>query len=878
MDNKVLLKELAFQGCMSRYGEVTEQLSERLEYEIGVINKMNFTDYFLVLRKVFQECKNEERVSALADKYGLQHPIGNKIKLSNRGRGSGVGSLVCYCLGITGIDPIKYGLQFERFLNPERFNPPDIDTDVASSDRPLLIKLLQDMFPYVCQIGTVGTLNCKGVIKEVAKALDVPFAVVNKFCKLIPDGYTVKDVKEDERLMDTFYTMPFEDHQFAINCMERMEGLTKSSGRHAGGVVMSDVPIEDYIPLWYDSNGENPTTQYDMHFVEDMGFIKYDFLGLANLSVLAGCEEATGISTDEFKFDDKEVLMQFKVGDTDNVFQFDSQLAKQIETGISVDSFEDIVLSTTLCRPSGTDNVFEGKNVIQHAIDRKAGREPIVYLFPEEEQYLATTYGLMVYQEQIMKRVQQLTGCSLGKADLFRRAVGKKDEELLKQQVDWLKETAMSHRFTESEFWDDATWRYRVVDAIAEEILANARYGFNSSHATAYGGLAYDTAYFKRYYPEIFYCSLLRTYTGDIDKQSAVLETLKNKGWTVSCPNINSSELDFTVIGDKHIAFGFSQIKGLGKSASAIIEERKHGNFSSVEEFVLRLPLSAVDKTAFENLCKAGAFDEIYPYNRETLLATTTAICDMRKKRWQKRKRKSGDYIPTKEDNLFLLETNDKKIQYDTSKRPDNIINRALFEEEVLGRCVTCSPIDDLKEEIVRYGAIHKPIQDEDIPNEAYYCGFITSHRVITIQKQGKNFGKQMCFVSMNGLDFTLFPDLYNSEGMYVVDGDPVVIRGKRNEYNGKVSIVASYVRPMVKSGVRSVKEIHLTLNNPDDVFSVMRLHKLCSESVGNTELYIHIKDQKEIVVKTNETVCLNDFLIEELEKIGTLKYGELNL
>ena len=460
MENKEHLRKLVYENARKLYDKIPE---ERIEYELGVINSCNFTDYFLVLAEVFDACKKEN------------------IYLSPSGRGSGAGSVVNYCLGITGIDPVLYNLPFERFLNRERVSPPDIDTDVATEDRPRLLDLLARMYGSVAQIGTIGTLGAKSVVKDVLRAMDVPFEASNRLVKDLPIDITLEQLSEDQDFIDRYEALPLSDSRFTWKAIHRLCGLAKSRGRHAGGVIVSDIPINNYIPCWSESDGSNVTTEFDMHYVEDMKFVKYDFLGLRTLGVLKACEEQTGIKFADLKpFDDAEVYEKiFKTGNTVGVFQAESKGFSDMLARLEPKDINDLSLGVALYRPTGLEWTFDDKIAMEHIIDRRKGTERTLYLFPEEEEYLSQSNGVVIYQEMLMAMVRQMTGCSLGRADITRKIVGKKQLDKIEGEVAWFKEEAMKHRFTKSTHWDDINWRQRVVNQCADSIVASGRYCFN---------------------------------------------------------------------------------------------------------------------------------------------------------------------------------------------------------------------------------------------------------------------------------------------------------------------------------------------------------------------------------------------------------------
>lgn len=879
MTNYDILRNKVYAGLEKRYGEITKEIQERTDYELGVIHDMGFDDYFLILDRVRNTCIDKEYIKDFCKRKGFKVPKTEYINMSIFGRGSGIGTMIAYGLNLSCIDPIKYDLYFDRFLNKERVSMPDFDYDVSRKDRQLLIEVLNELFPYVANIGTTGTMGVKGCIKDIGKVLGVPFQYTNSVAKKLSDTDGYEDFLNNESVMSEFLNIPNVDHDFYLKAIQRINGLGKSNGIHAGGIVLCGEDISSYIPCRFD--GERLITEVDMHFVEDVGFVKNDFLGLKTLDVLSECEMVTGVSCFDItqNFDDVDVYYDLRNGKTLGVFQFEGDGTTKLLKDFNVSNFEDLALCNALYRPSGLDNVFDGKTMLQHAIDRKNKKEAIIYLFPEEEQYLSYTYGLMVYQEQIMRRVQQMTGCSLGKADIFRRAVGKKDEKLLAEQLDWFVDKAMNYRFTNSSTWDNETWRKQIVLQVMEDIKACGRYCFNKSHACGYSAIGYCCAYYAHYYPEVFYSAMLN-YEDNKDGLTMELAKLKTMGFIISSPNVNKSELDFTPLGHHTIAFGLASIKNMGKSAEAILEDReKRGEYSSLYDFAFRLKPSECDKSTLVSLAKAGAFDTICNMDRCSLVASMDNFCKMRTNRMKVFHRKAGDYRATYEELIDMVNRNDKKIKYEEVYDEDTATKRAYFENEVLGYFLSCTPLDDYKQEMKYYNcAIVEP---DHIPPEAYYVGIISSVREITI-KNGRSAGKKMCFLTLAtdgySYDVTCFNGIYESDYEHITQGNVVVVRGKRNEYNGKVSIVAEYVRTVDIKGVRLIDELHLYLNIPLNPLQLNALKSgLRISGVGSTRLLLHIPvGNNDISVYVGE-IIVNNYTLKLMSKIGKIFYGELN-
>lgn len=873
--NYDILKEKVYDGLKKRYGGITKEVQERTNYELSVIHDMGFDDYFLILDKVRSVCMDKEYIKDFCNRKGFKPPKTGYINMSIFGRGSGIGTMIAYGLNLACIDPIKYDLYFDRFLNKERVSMPDFDYDVSRNDRQLLLEVLNELFPYVANIGTTGTMGVKGCIKDIGKTLGVPFQFTNSIAKKLSDTDGYEDFINNESVMNEFYNIPNVDHEFYLKAIQRINGLGKSSGIHAGGVVLCGEDISSYIPCRYDKG--RLIIEPDMHTVEDVGFVKNDFLGLKTLDVLAECEMMTKVSCFDItqNLDDEDIYADLRKGKTLGVFQFEGDGTTKLLQDFNVSNFEDLALCNALYRPSGLDNVFEGKTMLQHAIDRKNKKEAVVYLFPEEKEYLGYTYGLMCYQEQIMRRVQQMTGCSLGKADIFRRAVGKKDEKLLAEQLDWFVETAFNYRFTESPNWNDETWRKQVVLQVMEDIKACGRYCFNKSHACGYSAIGYCCAYYAHHYPEVFYSAMLNN-ENDKDGITMELAKLKEMGFTITSPDVNESGIDFTPVGLRTISFGLSTIKNMGKSAEAIVEDvEKRGRYSNLYDLLFRLEPTQCNKSAITALAKAGALDNLTEMNRCTLVKSIENICKMRTNRMKVSHRKSGDYKASYEELMELVAKNDKKIQFEIVEAPESKTIMANYENESMGYFISCTPLDDYKQEINRYNAVNGEVV------EGYYVGIISSVREIVI-KNGKSAGKKMAFITLSCLsdtyDVTVFNGIYEADYENIIQGNVVVIKGKRNEYNGNVSVIAEYVRSININGIREVEQAHLYLDMPLNPLKLNMLkNTLNDKMVGDTGVYFHVPNKDKDIAMYIGSFSLNNFVIGKMEQCGILKYGSLN-
>ena len=565
--------------------ETDRHYYERLDYELSVIKKMGFPGYFLIVSDFIRWSKT----------HGV--PIGP-------GRGSGAGSIVAWALKITDLDPIRLDLLFERFLNPERVNMPDFDVDLCQENRHKTIEYVQKKYGYdhVAQIITYGKLQSKAVIRDVARVLQMPYSQADRISKMIPPGQGGKNPTLPEALdqVPELEEMRVKDPQInkLFDIAMKLEGLYRNSGMHAAGVVIGDRPLDQLVPLYKDPRAEMPVTQYDMKFVEETGLIKFDFLGLKTLTVIKRAvdwvKKIHGIELDmaSVPLDDKPTYELMQEGNTSAIFQFESSGMRDVMKQIKPDRFEDLIAVISLYRPGPMDN-------IPTYINRKHGREEIKYLHPDLEPILGETYGIMVYQEQVMKIAQVLGGYTLGGADKLRKVMGKKMRDEIPHQRQMFTEGAIKKGIDGE-----------VAKTIFDQMEKFASYGFNKSHAAAYSLISYQTAYLKAHYPVEFMCAIMDFDITNTDKVLFYTEEFKKMGYKVLPPDINMSNALFKVEGN-NIRFALAGLKGVGEAnMNAIVEEReKNGKFKDLSDFIHRVDVKQINRKQLEQLIKAGAFD-----------------------------------------------------------------------------------------------------------------------------------------------------------------------------------------------------------------------------------------------------------------------------
>lgn len=665
-DHAEYLKELCKEGLKKRYDNITDEIRKRAEYELSVIIQMGYVDYYLIVADYVNYAKSKNI------------PVGP-------GRGSGAGSLLAYAIGITEVDPLKYDLLFERFLNPERVSMPDFDIDFCNERREEVIRYVEEKYgkDHVSQIITFGTMAARMAIRDVGRVLDIRFDKVDKIAKLIPTGpnitieYALETSKE---LLDEYEND--EDVKTLIDHAKRLEGMPRNLSTHACGVVITKEPVETYVPLA--SNDNSVITQYTMDILERLGLLKMDFLGLRTLSVIDECEKMVkktrGITVKyDDNYDDPNVFELWKNADTLGVFQFESEGMIRFMKELAPDSLEDIIAGVSLYRPGPMDQ-------IPRYIEGKKNRKSIKYLHEKLEPILDVTYGCMVYQEQVMQITRELAGYSYARADIVRRAMGKKKIDVMEKE----REIFINGLVEDGKVIVPGCVRNGVSEDIANEIFDEmyefAKYAFNKSHAAAYSILSYKTAYLKTYYKEELYAATMNSYLGNLTKISTYIIDAKRHGITILPPNINESFVKFTAIPkDNVIRFGVGSIKTVGEVASKIIieERKKNGNYLDFRDFVERTNKMGVNKKAIESLIKVGAFD-CFKENRGTLLKSYEDIIDS----------------VNNTDNRFRGQTSMFDMIEDTTDLTYTIVEdisnneKLKYEKELLGIYVSGHPLE----------------------------------------------------------------------------------------------------------------------------------------------------------------------------------------
>ena len=763
------LKKLCDDGIKNRYGEnPTKEILERAEFEMNVINQMGYVDYFLIVWDYIHYAKTHNI------------PVGP-------GRGSGAGSIVAYAIEITDIDPIKYGLIFERFLNPERISMPDFDVDFCYEKRDQVIDYVCRKYghDHVSQIITFGTMSARMVIRDVGRVLDVPYAETDKIAKMVPNELhiTIKKAMEQNRELRDLYEQN-SDMKKMLDIAMALEGMPRQASTHACGIVITKDPVVDYVPLY--RRDDIISTQYIMTTLEELGLLKMDFLGLRTLTVIQDTIELVkanrGIDVEFDKdMNDSKVYKLWQDGNSVGIFQFESQGMTNFMKELKPDCLEDIIAGVSLYRPGPMDQ-------IPRYIANKKDPEHAVYTHPALKPILEVTYGCMVYQEQVMQIVRDLAGYSLGRADLVRRAMGKKKLDVMAKE----RENFIHGQVDENgNIIIKGCVRNGIdeksANKIFDEMAEFAKYAFNKSHAACYAVVAYRTAYLKAYYPVEFMAAMLNSFLGNLDKIPAYTEECKRLNIQILKPDINKSYTKFTVDGDK-IRFGLGSVKNVGTSAvDEIVAERdRNGQFKDFTDFCERIQETNVNKKCIESLIKAGAFDE-FNETRRTLMESFESILDTITS--SNKKELEGQV------NMFDLGGSDsKEMKYTFKEFPEYSRKELLFmEKEMLGLYISGHPLDNIRHQIemqtnINSFQMRQMENTDEIGDEirqeikdgqmVKYAGIITK-----IKKKYTKNNKRMAFLTVEDLygptEIILFESAYQNCANVLMEDNIVLVNGR---------------------------------------------------------------------------------------------------
>ena len=771
-DSWTYLNKLCHEGLDKRYGADAPKYLQKLDDELAVIKNMGYVDYFLIVWDFIH--------------YAREHDI-----MVGPGRGSAAGSLVSYTTGITDIDPVRYNLIFERFLNPERVSMPDIDVDFCFERRQEVIDYVVEKYGKDCvtQIVTFGTLAARGVIRDVGRVMDLPYNFVDTIAKAIPNelGITIdKALLMNPELRDMYESD--ESVKKLIDMSRRLEGLPRHTSMHAAGVVISQKPMDEYVPLSRASDG-TITTQFTMTTIEELGLLKMDFLGLRTLTVIQNAvrlaEKSSGkkIDMNAIDYNDKKVLDSLGTGKTDGVFQLESAGMKNFMKELKPQSLEDVIAGISLYRPGPMD-------FIPAYIKGKDHPESITYDCPELEPILAPTYGCIVYQEQVMQIVRDLAGYTWGRSDLVRRAMSKKKGKVMEQER---KNFVYGNPEENVPGCIARGIDEKVANKIYDNMIDFAKYAFNKSHAAAYAVVAYQTAYLKYYYPVEFMAALMTSVLDNTSKVSEYIYPCRQMGIAILPPDINEGEGGFSVSGQA-IRYGLSAIKSIGRPViDAIVEERKiRGPFTTLKDFITRLSGREVNKRTIENFIKAGALDGLEGNRRQKMMIYGSLLDALNQ---EKKTTMAGQMT------LFDIATEEDKAEYEI-KLPDveEYDKEVLlgFEKEVLGIYISGHPLEEYMERLKKNtNAVTTDfVLDEEtgtlkVSDGAKVCiGGMITDKVIKYTKNNK----AMAFITLEDLvgtvEIIIFPKDYERYAKYLENDAKVFVEGRvtaEEDRNGKL-------------------------------------------------------------------------------------------
>jgi DNA polymerase-3 subunit alpha len=814
---------------------------QRAAHELKVIQQMGYPGYFLIVWDFIDYAKRQ----------GI--PVGP-------GRGSAAGSVVAYALGITELDPLRYNLLFERFLNPERVSLPDIDIDFCQERRDEVIAYVTEKYgtENVAQIITFGTMMAKAVLRDVGRALDVPYGEVDRIAKLVPNRLNISlehAIKEEPRLRE----IEQQGGQMArlMNTAKALEGLVRHASTHAAGVVISPAPLTEYLPLYKGSKGE-VVTQYAMEDIEHLGLLKMDFLGLRTLTVLHNTlrlihdSHGTEIVLEDILLDDAKTYQLLSEARTFGVFQLESQGLRDILRKLKPSVFEDLIALVALYRPGPL-----GSGMIDDFIQRKHGKAKVEYLLPELEPILRETYGIIVYQEQVMQIASAIAGFSLGLADILRRAMGKKKPEVMAEQQEIFLKGAVEHGFDQ-----------KKAEELFELMAYFAGYGFNKSHSAAYALIAYWTAYLKTHYPRQYMAALLTSEVQNTDKVIRYINESRDMGINILSPDVNDSYRDFRVVGDA-IRFGLAAVKNVGDGAiDAIIEAREAGGpFTSLFDFCQRVNLKVVNRRVVESLIKCGAFAT----TRETR-AQMMACLDDYLEAAQKRQRDREDGQTSLFDDME--DTVQPMLRPRGPVLPEWEESQLLAcEKEVVGFYITGHPLARSARQLRLYTTANTQTLGEFRDGEKVSLGgMVFKTRLQTTRK-----GDRMAFVTLEDVlgqvEAIVFPEVYKEYSTTLETDQPVLVRGIVDWDEDSAKIIADRIVLLAEASGRLTPQVHISVQTfglTRDLLSQLR--SILEASPGASSVYLHLlfPDAHEVVLLPDERfqVVPSEALVHDIETL----------
>ena len=845
---EAFLSRLSFEGLQQRFPDWTdEQLApyrERLDFELNTINQMGFPGYFLVVMDFIRWAKEQDI------------PVGP-------GRGSGAGSLVAYALGITDLDPIAYDLLFERFLNPERVSMPDFDVDFCMERRDEVIEYVAQTYgrQAVSQIITFGTMAAKAVVRDVARVQGKPYGLADRMSKLIPFevGMTLsKALEQEEQLVRLL-----EEDSSAQEIWDmavQLEGVTRNAGKHAGGVVIAPSELTDFSPIYCDEDGSGVVTQYDKNDVEEAGLVKFDFLGLRTLTIIQWAIQmidARGqapLDIEGIALDDPQVFELLQAGDTTAVFQLESRGMKELIKNLRPDCFEDIIALVALFRPGPLQS-----GMVENFINRKHGREPLAY---PDAQYqhewlkpiLEPTYGIILYQEQVMQIAQVLAGYTLGGADLLRRAMGKKKPEEMAKQRSVFEEGAAAQGI-------DPTLAIKIFDLVEKF----AGYGFNKSHSAAYALVSYQTAWLKTHHPAEFMAAVMSSEIDNTDKLLTFRDEAKRMGLVVQPPSIQSGQYAFSVDDDGQIRYGLGAIKGLGEGPiDSLLAAREEGPFTSLFDLCARTDPRKVNRRALEALIKSGALDEL-GVERWVLLA---ALDDAIKGAEQVASNSAAGIDDLFGEVITASDETDDLYQEHRGARPWTLTELLNAEKESLGSFLSGHPMEAYEAEVRKFAP--RRIRELQATNQAVVAGLILDIRTIKTQRGPMavltlDDGSGQIEATVYNDVFTEHRDLLQKDRIVLLDG-----RLQTDDFNGGLAMRTKTARSLEQARKAKVSQLRLRVasHRVDERFNTMLANTLRTAVGGQCPVVMeYVQPKGSVAVRLGGAwqVHPSDALLDEL-------------
>jgi DNA polymerase-3 subunit alpha len=829
-----LLEKLASEGLLYKLGpNPGTSYKERLRRELDIIQKMRYSSYFLIVWDFISYAK----------KKGV--PVGP-------GRGSAAGSLVSYCLDITDIDPVKYNLLFERFLNPERISMPDIDVDFCKDRRSEVISYVAEKYgkDHVAQIITFGTMAAKAAIRDVGRALDFPYSEVDKIAKLVPNtlNITIEDTLKSEPQLRVLYDSNPRIKDL-INTAMRLEGLCRHASTHAAGVVISPTPLTDYSPLYKNPSDGSIMTQFDMSSIEKIGLLKFDFLGLKTLTVIDKAlkyikDNGSDFSLKDVSFEDKKTYELLSSGHTTGIFQLESAGMRDLLVKISPNRFEDIIAIVALHRPGPM-----GSGMIDDFIKRKKGLIPVKYELPQLKEILDETYGVILYQEQVMRIANELANFTMGQADILRKAMGKKRPEEMEKQKEVFIRGARANGISEKK----ATRLFDLMAFFAE-------YGFNKSHSAAYAYIAYQTAYLKAHYPVEF---MAATMTADMDNTDKIVKSINEcheMGIKILPPDINQSGQEFKVIGNS-IRFGLEAVKGVGSSTiESIIESRNtDGPFTSVANFLERGDQRKVNKKVIESLIKAGAFDSLGMTRSKAMDLMNSFLNSSFRNHTARVFGQQSIFSNTAEETAA-----------DTTEWGEEEILK--HEKEALGFYISGHPLTRYSRQLKKIGT-KRTSELEELPDgeEVRIGGILRDIKKI----QTKAKAEIMAYFTLEdpdgNIEVIVFPELYRASISLLQKDTPLLVKGTMDKTEKGIKVVSTQISSLDELETKKVHKVEISLRYPlSETTSLQKLRSvILSNSEGEYPLYLRIFSKgTETLIATGIKISRDNEIISRIEEI----------